>query len=143
MKRSRIQSDPRRRRDGGNTISEHRQPISKASDAQREKCHGQPCVHCGALPTDATPSDPMHLAARGFRGGCDHPDCTVPGCRWCHRDFDGDVGGRKIDLSTDVSGPAYVAELQHMLGHYDGDWVAMGERLSGKDVRLVDRGAAV
>lgn len=128
------QSDPR----PDHRLSDKRQPISKASDAQREKCRDLPCVGCGRRPTETSKSDPMHLAAVGFRGGCTHPDCTVPGCRWCHRDFDKDVGGRKLDLSTKVSGPNYVAELTHMLAHYDGDWTAMGERLSGKRVVVLE-----
>jgi hypothetical protein len=38
--------------------------------------------------------------------------------------------------------PAFAAELQHMLAHYDGDWVAMGERLSGKKVLVVEHDEA-
>lgn len=134
----RLRSDPRRASDGGNSISEKRQPISKASDEQRDEVRGEPCVNCGAWPTEATPTEPMHLAARGYRGGCNSRLCVVAGCHWCHRDLDKDVGGRRFDLSTKVSGPAYAEKLAHMLEHYDGDWIAMGERLSGQRVVVVE-----
>jgi hypothetical protein len=130
VKRSRLHQNPRAR----SGMSTRRQPLSKASPAQRDKVAAM--TRCSACPNVApfVPIDPAHLAAKGYRGGCDDPDCVVALCRFCHGSFD----RRQLDLSTVVSGPAFVPELQHMLAHYDGDWVAMGERLSGLKVLVVE-----
>lgn len=135
MKHSRLHSNPRPR----SGISTRRQPLSKASPDQRAKVAEQ--ARCIACPNVApfVPIDPAHLAAKGYRGGCDDPDCVVGLCRHCHDLFDNRHG---LDLSTIVSGPAFVPELQHMLAHYDGDWVAMGERLSGKKVLVLEHDEA-
>lgn len=131
MKRGRLHQNPRPR----SGMSTRRQPLSKCSPAQRDKvAETARCIACPNV-GPFVPIDPAHLAAKGYRGGCDDPDCVVPLCRYCHAAFDGRDG---LDLSTVVSGRAYAHELAHMLLHYDGDWVAMGERLTGQKVVVVE-----
>ena len=82
--------------------------LSSAPAAQRAKVAGMPCRVCGA--TELV--DPAHLASRA-QGGCDHPDCVVPLCRFpCHRAFD---DGR-LDLLPHLE-PRYRVELAHALSH--------------------------
>lgn len=138
MKTSRLHRNPRRGRDG---ISDKRAPISKASPAQRDKIAGQPCVHCG-FREPFVPVDPAHLAARGFRGGCDDPLCVVALCRTCHQDLDKQPGGRREDFSTSISGKHFKEEIAHMVLHYEGDATAAMERLSGKRVVFLDHDRA-
>ena len=69
---------------------------------------GLACLVCGAR----AGADPAHIAPRS-RGGCDHPDCVVPLCRFrCHRAFD---DGR-LDLLLHLE-PRHRAELAHALQH--------------------------
>ncbi len=82
--------------------------FSPTSKAQRLKVSGLPCLVCGAR--DGV--DPAHVTPRA-RGGCDHPDCVVPLCRFrCHRAFD---DGR-LDLLPYLE-PRHRAELAHALQH--------------------------
>jgi hypothetical protein len=57
-------------------------PLVPASEAQRIKVAGLPCLVCGK-----TPADPAHLVPQRI-GGCSHPDCVVPLCRAHHRAYD-------------------------------------------------------
>ena len=83
-------------------------PLSLASEEQRRKVAGLACLVCGAC--DGV--DPAHLTPRS-RGGCDHPDCVVPLCRFrCHRAFD---DGR-LDLLPYVE-PRHRLGLAHTLQH--------------------------
>jgi hypothetical protein len=90
-----------------------------ASEPQRRKVDGAPCVACGAEETD-----PAHLAARA-RGGCDHPDCVAALCRSCHRAYD---TGR-LDLLPHLE-PRYRRELAHAVGHLG--LIGALERLTGE-----------
>ena len=84
------------------------QAFSRASDAQRLKVSGVACLVCGAR--DGV--DPAHLTPRA-RGGCDHPDCVVPLCRFrCHRAFD----DARLDLLAYLE-PRHRSELAHALSH--------------------------
>lgn len=99
--------------------------ISPASPDQREKARTEPCVVTGYEAIDGYVVDPGHLCARG-RGGCDDPLCTVPIYRPAHRAFDdGD-----LDLLPYLVGKR-TAELQHALGHYEGDLLGLLHRLTG------------
>jgi hypothetical protein len=93
--------------------------VSPASEAQRAKVAGEPCLVCGARP-----SDPAHLVARS-RGGCDHPDCVVALCRRCHRAYD----ERRLDLLPYLERGGR-AELAHGLGHLS--LIALLERVTGE-----------
>jgi hypothetical protein len=79
----------------------------RASDAQRDKVAGLPCLVCGA----ERGVDPAHLAPRSL-GGCDHSDCVAPLCRSCHRAYD----SKALDLLPHLE-PAWRAGLAHALGH--------------------------
>ena len=81
--------------------------ISPASPGQRAKVKGRVCVNCAG-----GPCDPAHLASRAH-GGCDHPDCVIPLCRRCHRDFD---EGR-VDLEPVLALRQFAAERSHMAFH--------------------------
>jgi hypothetical protein len=101
-----------------------RAPFSPASPAQRAKIKGQRCVHCGRPATD-----PMHLWPRG-KGGCDDPQCVVPGCRSCHRLFDAGALDVLADLVRD-----FKPEIAHAQLHTDP--VSLLARLTGCEVVLV------
>lgn len=111
-----------------------RAPISPASPEQRSKVKGEPCVRCG-FTTEGMPVDPAHLCARG-QGGCDDPLCVVPLCRTCHQELDS--GGLSI-LEYLVG--RFVPELEHALGHYEGNLIGLLQRLTG-DRYVPDREAA-
>jgi hypothetical protein len=83
-----------------------RTPVSPASEEQRAKVNGLPCLVCGRRPVD-----PAHLVPRSL-GGCDHPDCVVPLDRRCHRAFD----GGQLDLPPHLE-PDHRVELAHALSH--------------------------
>lgn len=83
-----------------------RTPVSPASEAQRAKVAGKPCLVCGRRP-----ADPAHLVPRSL-GGCDEPDCCVPVCRPCHRAYD----RGELDLLPQLE-PRYRGELAHALSH--------------------------
>jgi 5-methylcytosine-specific restriction endonuclease McrA len=80
--------------------------MSSASDAQRHKIAGRPCLVCGRRPVD-----PAHLVPRSL-GGCDEADCVVPLCRRCHGAYD----GGELNLLPHLE-PRYRVELAHALGH--------------------------
>lgn len=54
----------------------------KASNKQRSKVRGKPCIICWK-----TPVDPAHVIPRSM-GGCNDSDCVVALCRICHRAYD-------------------------------------------------------
>lgn len=84
-----------------------RGPVSPASPAQRDKVRDRCCANCGA-----GNCDPAHLASRA-QGGCDSPDCVLPLCRLCHRDFDDGC----LDLEPVLALPEFAVERSHMAGH--------------------------
>jgi hypothetical protein len=85
-----------------------RTPVSRASEAQREKVRGRACLACGSRRL----VDPAHITPRS-RGGCDEPDCVVALCRYpCHRAFD----RGELDLLPHLE-PDHRAELAHALSH--------------------------
>lgn len=108
-------------------------PVSVASPEQRAKRLGQASVVSGATEGLAA----AHLCSRA-RGGCDDPLCTVSLTHAEHACYDVAGAGGQLDLLPYLV-PRFVAELQHMLGHYDGDLIAVLERLTGCRVVLVDR----
>jgi len=83
-----------------------RTAVSPASEAQRAKVAGQPCLVCGKRPVD-----PAHLVPRSL-GGCDDAQCCVPLCRACHGSYD----RGELDLLARLE-PRYRAELAHALAH--------------------------
>lgn len=91
-----------------------------ASPEQREKVKGRVCLNCAGGP----PCDPAHLTSRGA-GGCTHPDCVVPLCRVCHREFD---EGR-LDLESVIALPDHAVERAHMALH--GSFALCIKRLRG------------
>lgn len=134
LRRGRLRSDPRRT----GATSERHHAISKASDAQRDKARSfGACIACQNK-LELVPIDPAHLCPRSH-GGCDDPDCIVPLCRWCHRDFD---IRRSLDLQPYLVG-VWTAELAHALSHYGGDWIALGERLTGQRVVVIEHERAL
>ncbi len=101
--------------------SKRSRPVSVASVEQREKRAAQASIVSGAT----IGLDAAHLCARA-RGGCDDQLCTVSLTRAEHTAYD----RRELDLLPFLV-RRHVAELQHMLGHYEGDVVSMLERLTG------------
>jgi 5-methylcytosine-specific restriction endonuclease McrA len=96
LRRSRLRRSP----------SATRRAISEASAPQRAKVAGARCLVCGRVPCD-----PAHLVPRSL-GGCDEPDCVVPLCRSCHREFD----EHRLCLLPYLE-PRYRGELAHGLLH--------------------------
>jgi hypothetical protein len=95
-----------------------------ASKEQRSKVEGDWCVVCGQM----SGCDPAHLTARAV-GGCDDALCVVALCRQHHRAFDQD---RSLDLLPYLIDRCYVAEVQHALGHYNGNLVGLLQRLTNE-----------
>ncbi len=106
-------------------------PISVASKEQAAKRNAGASIVSGA--TEGL--DAAHLAPRGFRGGCDSPDCTVPLTREEHVDFD---RGR-LDLLPYLVAHGCLDEMAHALRHYAGDLPALLERLTGARWIAVER----
>lgn len=104
------------------TTPRAQRPISPASTAQRLKRDLGACIVTGAT----TNVDPAHLCPRG-KGGCDDPLCVVPLARDVHRAFD----DGQVDLMPYLCSSDYTAELQHALGHYRGNLLALLQRLTG------------
>lgn len=96
-----------------------------ASFAQRQKARTEPCVVTGRFHNE-TWVDPAHLVSRA-QGGCDDPLCVVSLRRGLHRAFD----EGNLDLLPALIGRR-VPELQHALGHYDGDLLGLLHRLTGE-----------
>lgn len=104
-----------------------RRPVSAASTAQRES-------KTACLVTGSTQVDQAHLWPRGM-GGCDDALCTVSLCRPVHRALDDGT----FDVLPYLVAHGRVAELQHALGHANGDLIALIERLTGCKVTLTPR----
>lgn len=121
-------------------------PIATCSPAQRAKVKDQPCVGCGRVVEPDEQSgwtiDPMHLWPRG-KGGCDSPDCVLPGCRYvptgegCHRLFD----NGELDLLSKVSErpESFAAEVAHPILYHGVTLVELVRRLAGNREELVWR----
>lgn len=78
----------------------------KASNAQRRKVRGQPCIVCWKMPVD-----PAHVIPRSM-GGCNDSDCVVPLCRDCHRAYDSEG----FDLLPYLEA-VYRTEQKHAVEH--------------------------
>jgi hypothetical protein len=100
--------------------------ISPASKEQRAKANSEPCVVSGFVQGITATVDPAHLVSRA-QGGCDDPLCVVPLERVHHRLFD---DGR-LDLLPYLV-KERVPELQHALGHLNGDLISLLQRLTGR-----------
>jgi hypothetical protein len=96
-----------------------RSPVSPASEEQRVKVAGRACLVCGRRPVD-----PAHLVSRSL-GGCDEPNCVVPLCRRCHRDYD----RGELDLLPHLE-PRCRAEVAHALTHLP--LIGVLRRVSGR-----------
>lgn len=94
--------------------------------AQRQKAREEPCVATGMTAEGGYNVDPAHLVSRA-QGGCDDPLCVVPLVRPIHRQFD----DGEYDLLPRLV-KRRVPELQHALGHYNGDVYALLRRLTGE-----------
>jgi hypothetical protein len=127
LKRSRLLSG--NRTTGG--ISERHQPISKASDAQRDKvqaigeCAVQDCRGAHAI---FNPIAPAHLWPRSMGGG-DDPLDVVPLCREHHRQLD----RHELDLLRHLI-PRYALEVAKAVERANGDVVAVAERLASDEI---------
>lgn len=99
-----------------------RSGFTPASDEQRAKISGRPSIVSGH-----GPCDPAHLWPRSL-GGCDHRDCVIPLTREEHRAYD---DGR-LDILAELVGLGMVAELQHALGHANGDLIGLLNRVTGQ-----------
>lgn len=108
-----------------------RQPISPASPEQRFKAR-----HAVSIVSGHAPCDPAHLWPRGM-GGCDDELCVVPLTRMEHMAFDAGA----LDLLPWLLAHKLVPEIQHALGHANGDMIALLHRLTG-DRYVPERRAA-
>jgi hypothetical protein len=104
-----------------------------ASDAQRAKVAGMPCVACGKVASAYLAIDPAHVWPRG-KGGCDSPDCVLPACRiiatgeGCHRSFD----EGQLDLTERLAdSEAWQVEQAHPILVHGVSPVELVRRLSG------------
>lgn len=96
--------------------------VSPASAAQRAKVRETPSIISGGWGCDAA-----HLWPRG-RQGCDSPLCVVPLTRLEHNAFD----HGSLDLLPYLLQAGMVAEMQHALGHAEGNLPALLLRLTGE-----------
>lgn len=101
-----------------------------ASKAQREKVRGLPCAICGKEASTYRAIDPAHVWPRG-KGGCDHEDCVIPGCRT----FDGTGCHTLLDLGELEALPAlisrgYWAELAHPIACHQVSPTSLVARLT-------------
>jgi hypothetical protein len=95
-----------------------RHKVSPASDAQRRKVLGLPCLACGREGAAWLAIDPAHVIPRSL-GGCDAPECVVPLCRdgagqGCHAAYD---HGRLDLLPLLENQGAWRAEQAHAVEH--------------------------
>lgn len=112
------------------TATTKRRPISPASPAQRRKARGSACIVTGALAIEGATVDPAHLCSRAH-GGCDNPLCVVPLRRDVHESFDRGELDLLPYLRPHHSPTLYLPEIQHALGHYDGNLLGLLRRLTG------------
>lgn len=99
-----------------------------ASKAQQEKARNEPCVVTQQEALYGAVIDPAHLCARA-QGGCNSALCVVPLRRDLHERLDDP--GDPFDLLPYLA-ERRVPELQHALGHYKGDLIALLQRLTGQ-----------
>lgn len=111
------------------TTKPRRVAISPASPEQRAKKRAGASIVSGAVEG----LDPAHLCPRDL-GGCDDPDCVVPLTRAEHRAFDepDPRTGKRLDLLPYLVANRCIVELQHALEHYNGDLIALLERVTGE-----------
>lgn len=93
----------------------------KASTAQRAKIR-----ELTSIVSAQGPCDPAHLLSRAL-GGCDHEDCVIPLTRAEHRAYD--LG--KLDILPHLLASRCTKELQHALGHTNGDLIGLLHRVTG------------
>lgn len=111
-----------------------------ASDAQRAKVKGMPCVNCGKVEIpNVLAIDPAHVWPKG-KGGCDSPDCVLPVCRviatgeGCHRLFD----EGKLELVERLAdSEAWQVEQAHPILVHGVSPVELVRRLSGGSYEFV------
>ena len=112
-----------------------------ASQAQRDKVRGLVCVGCGREAGGGWAIDPMHVWPRG-KGGCDSPDCVLPGCRHeatgdgCHRAFD---QGELSLLERLAESEAWAVEQAHPILKHGVGLVELVRRLSGNGYEFVTK----
>lgn len=117
---------------------------------QREKVKGLACAGCGREESEGfVVIDPAHLWPRG-KGGCDHPDCVIPLCRFlqtlyepvgilridkgCHPAFD----AGELDLLPRLAdSEAWAKEQAHPILVHGVGLVELVRRLSGNQQELV------
>lgn len=107
-----------------------RMGASKSQVAKRKRVGA--CIVTG----DTEGIDAAHLVDRSL-GGCDSPECVVPLRRDVHEAYD----RHEFDLLPFLIAQGCVAELQHALGHMDGNVLGLLERLTG-DRYVPERQAA-
>lgn len=124
MRRTRIARRPPRFPTQGRrkTTPPRRRPISPASPEQRAKVKGAVSIVSGE-----GPCDPAHLVDRSL-GGCDDPLCVVPLVRSEHRAFE----AGELDLLPALIAHGLTAEVQHALGHLEGNVIGLLEKLTGE-----------
>lgn len=98
-----------------------RKPVAIASREQAAKRAAGASIVSGKT----TGLDAAHLCPRDL-GGCSHELCVVPLTRAEHRAFD----GGELDLLPYLV-PLHTPEIAHALVHYNGDLIALLERLTG------------
>lgn len=103
-----------------------------ASRHQREKAHHIGCIVCG-LQSHETRIDPAHVLSRAL-GGCDAAMCVVPLCAKHHDQYD----QGELDLLPHMTNGQYVEELQHALGHMNGNIIGLLRHISGRRWEPVD-----
>jgi hypothetical protein len=102
--------------------------LGETSPAQKAKVAGRP-----PLFEPLNPDEPIHAAhlwPRGL-GGCDDPLCVVGMPAHAHDEYDGRRGTKRRDILPALLTQGYVAEIQHAVGHANGDLIAVLERLTG------------
>lgn len=99
-----------------------RRTISAASPAQRRKVKELSCIVTGQ-----DGADPAHIWPRSL-GGCDDPLCVVPLARIPHDEYDRHERSILAELITH----GYVAELQHALGHANGDLIGLLQQVDAQ-----------
>jgi hypothetical protein len=100
-----------------------RKALSASSAQTRKRRKIGACIVTGA--TEGI--DSAHLWDRSL-GGCDSKHCIVPLRRDIHEAYD----RHEYDLLPHLLAHGCVAELQHALGHANGNLVGLLERLTGE-----------
>ena len=128
MKRSPM---PPRTKPMKRSAPKRRKPVSPASAEQRAKVREAMSILSGEHGCD-----PAHITSKsGGYLGCDSALCVIPLTRQEHRDFD----QGKRDILPALIAHGMVPEIQHALDHYNGDLIALIERLTGCRCVLEER----